>query len=192
MSIDGLKDGTAVTIRESILDDLDQTVEFFRLLPASEGWYLRVDPTSRESVDKRIRQGLAGDLYRVVALVEEKIVGIGALEFARDPSRAHVSELRCIVAREYRHKGLGGLMMRELLAAAQKRKVEKVMVRLAASQIDGRKICEQLGLHLDAVIGKRIKDSRGNYEDLIVMSCTLDEMWRELTDFYKERNWPDG
>ena len=75
---------------------------------------------------------------------------------------------------------------------AQRQGVEKVVVRMVAGQEAARKICERLGFRVDAVLPDHIKDAEGKLHAQVVMSCTLDELWRELKDFHSADDWPDG
>ncbi len=37
-----------------------------------------------------------------------------------------------------------------------------------------------------------VKDTAGHSHALVVMTCTLDDVWRALRDFYSGDDWPDG
>jgi RimJ/RimL family protein N-acetyltransferase len=192
MHLEGLKDGTAVVLREPTMEDLERSRRFFLALPAEDQRYLREDVTQRVIVERRIRQAETGEVYRIVALVGDDIVADGALEFSGEAWHRHLGEIRVIVARDYRCRRLGALLIAHLFRAAQRRGLEKVVVKMAAPQMAARTICERLGFHLDAVLPDHIKDSEGNLQALVVMSCTLDEVWRELRGFYRDDDWPDG
>ncbi len=192
MKFEGLKDGSTVLIRKLAMEDLECSLRFFQGLPEEDRRYLRVDVTKREVVERRIRQAEAGEVYRIVALVGDDMVADGALEFSSEGWRSHTAEIRVIVAREYQRRRLGALLIQEVFREAQKRNVEKVVARIAAPQTAARKIFESLGFRLEAVLEDHIKDATGQPQALVIMSCTLDEMWSELKDFYEDGNWPDG
>ncbi len=192
MKYEAIKDGTTVMLREPTMEDLEPALSFFTKLPQEDRRYLRVDVTKKEIVERRILQGERGEVYRIVALDDDRIVGDGALEFSGAVWNRHLAEIRVIVDRNYRAKRLGALLIQELFRVAQEREVEKVVVNVAGPQTAARKTCERLGFHVDAVLPDHVKDSEGKLHPMIVMSCTLDEMWRELKDFYHEDNWPDG
>ena len=192
MRFEGLKDGTNVLIREPTMDDLEASLRFFQALPPEDRRYLRVDVTRSEVVEHRLRQAATGEVHRVVALVDDRIVGDGALEFSGEQWKRHRGEIRVIVDRDYRKKRLGALLIHDLFKAAVRHEVEKVVVKMAAPQTEARKVCERLGFHVDAVLDDYVKDSRGKLHPLIVMSCSLGEMYHELKDFYRVDDWPDG
>lgn len=192
VKVEGLRDGTTVVLRRPTLDDLERSLEFYRALPPEDRRYLRLDVTSRDVIEQRIRQALRGDHVRLMALVNERMVGLGILELAHDLWTRDSGEIRVVVAREFRRRGLASLLISDLFLIAQQMKLKRVLVKMAAPQTAIRAVCERLGFHLDAVLPHYIKDAEGNDQDLIVMSCTLDEVFRQMRDHDKGDDWPDG
>ena len=150
--------------------------QFFLALPPDDRRYFRVDVAKREVVEHRIRQAESGEAHRLMALVGDEVVAVGGLEFAGEGWHRHLAEIRVIVARDYRRRKLGAMLVAELFRDAQTMGLEKVVVKMAAPQTAARKICDRLGFHVDAVLPDHVKDSEGNLHAQVVMSCTLDEM----------------
>jgi ribosomal protein S18 acetylase RimI-like enzyme len=153
---------------------------------------LRVDVTKRDIVEMRIRHAVQGGIHRVVALVGDKIIADGALEFSGDLWHKNDGEIRVIVAREYQRLKLGSLLIDDLFRTARQRGVEKIVAQMAAPQTAARKIFERLGFHVDSVLPDYIRDADGEVQSLVVMSCRLDDLSNELRDLYRSDNWPDG
>ena len=63
---------------------------------------------------------------------------------------------------------------------------------MAAPQTGARKIFEKLGFRVDSVLPDYIKDADGRSQSMVIMTCTLGEMQKELKDFYRNDDWPDG
>lgn len=192
VKVEGLRDGTTVVLRQPTLDDLARSMEFYRSLSPEDRRYLRVDVTSREVIERRIKQAIEGDHVRLMALVDDRMVALGILELAHDLWTRDAGEIRVLVARDYRRRGLASLLITDLFIIAQKMNLKRVLVRMAAPQTAIRSVCERLGFHLNAVLPHYIKDADGNDQDLIVMSCTLDEVFRQMKDHDKADDWPDG
>jgi L-amino acid N-acyltransferase YncA len=192
VKLEALKDGTAVALQPQTMDDLDRLRQFFLSLPATDRKYFRVDVTKREVVEQRIRHAETGQAHRLLALVGDEVVGVGALELSGEGWQRHLGEIRVFVAKDYRGRRLGALLISELFQEAQNKGVEKVVVRIAAGQRSARKICERLGFNVDAVLPDHIKDATGKLHAQVVMSCTLDELWKEMHDFPRTDDWPDG
>jgi L-amino acid N-acyltransferase YncA len=184
-----LKDGTEVRIRPLTRDDLDQSLAFFRALPEEDRHYLRGDVTQREVVERRIQDMEAGRVIRLAAWDDDHIVADGALELAGHEWTAHVGELRLIVARAYQRRGLGLVMARELYDQAAKHKVEQVMVAMMRPQVAARNIFHKLGFREEIVVPQHVKDRAGQAQDLIVMRCDLEALWREIESAFSLADW---
>ncbi len=179
-----LKDGTEVLIRPLTRDDFEQSLAFFRALPKEDLNYLRDDITQQEVVENRLREMENGEYNRLVALAGDRIVAEGALEITGRAWTEHVGELRLIIDRDYRRKGLGMLMAHELYLLAARCKLEKVMVTLMRPQTGARSIFRKLGFREEAVLPDHVRDRDGRSQDLILMRCDLQALWRELEVFF--------
>ncbi len=121
-----LKDDTKVEIRNLTRDDLDKLMKFYSSLPELDRKYLRVDVTDRHVVGQRIKMTRTDNLTRIIALKDSEIIGDGSLELSHEEWREHHGELRVIVSREYRRKGLGMILMRELYFIAARENVKNI------------------------------------------------------------------
>jgi L-amino acid N-acyltransferase YncA len=184
-----LKDGTKVTIRNLAIEDLDRLMDFYRSLPEEDLKYLRVDVTNRNIVKQRIETAESANIFRIIALQGDSIIADGALELTTEEWRKHQGELRVIVADEFRHKGAGMIIMRELYFLAIEKKVEKVVAKMMKPQAAARTICKKLGFHEESVIPDYVKDQSGKSQDLVIMTCNIQELWKELDQFYMDSDW---
>jgi L-amino acid N-acyltransferase YncA len=187
--VEHLKDGTEVVIRPLRKDDLERSFAFFQALPEEDRKYLRVDVTKRVNVERRIRQINTGHFRRLVAVVDDEIVADGAIELTTREWTEHVAELRLIVARPFQRKGLGMLMARALYAVAAAEKVEEVVVRMMRPQVAARTIFRKLGFREELMLPNQVTDRSGGKQDLILMRCNLEALWRELETFFAESDW---
>jgi L-amino acid N-acyltransferase YncA len=184
-----LKDGRELTIRELKLADLDKLMKFYCTLPPGDRKYLRIDVTNRDIVEQRIRMAGTDNIIRIIALFGEEIVADGALELTSEEARKHLGELRVIVARKFQRQGVGMAMMRELYLLAVEKKVEKIVVKMMRPQIEVRKICRKLGFREELLIPDYVRDLGGESQDLVIMTCDIKEMWKELDLFYSDSDW---
>jgi GNAT superfamily N-acetyltransferase len=145
--------------------------------------------TKRDLVEKRIRAASTLNIVRIIAQFEEDIIADGALELSREGWREHQGEIRVIVARDYQREGLGMLMMRELYFLALERQVKKMIVKMMRPQVAARSICRKLGFHGEIIVPDYVLDRNGTLQDLIIMSCDIAEMWRDLEHFYSSSDW---
>jgi L-amino acid N-acyltransferase YncA len=186
-----LKDGTEVLIRPLGIGDLDRSFAFFQALPTEDRAYLRGDVTKRDLVERRIRSAVrAENMTRIVALVGDEVVGDGSLEVGGDEWDRHVGEIRVIVAHPFQRRGLGTLMMRELYIEAASRKVQEIVVRIMRPQKAAWAICRKLGFQEEVMLHDYLRDVNGRKQDLILMRCDLEALWRAMEDHIERSDWP--
>jgi L-amino acid N-acyltransferase YncA len=94
-----------------------------------------------------------------------------------------------IVAPDWQRKGLGMVMARELYRLAATLKVEDIVVKLMRPQKGARNIFYRLGFREQATLREYVKDISGARQDLIVMHCDLEGLFRELEDRLSESDW---
>jgi RimJ/RimL family protein N-acetyltransferase len=184
-----LKDGKKVLIRSLTQKDLDKLMQFYRSLPPEDRKYLRVDVTNRDVVAQRIKHTEQAKAIRIVALYKDKIVADGALELSGEEWRKHQGEIRVIVSRPFRRRGLGTVMMRELYFLAAEKNIEKVIAKMMRPQTAARTICRKLGFKEEHLLPDYVKDLSGKPQDLVIMTCDLPDMWKELDSFYSDSDW---
>ncbi len=184
-----LKDGKKVTIRPLTLKDLDKLMAFYKSLPPEDRKYLRVDVTDRRVVAERIPSTDEEQVFRIIALYKDKIVADGALELSGEEWRRHQGEVRLIVARPFRRKGLGMIMMRELYFLAAARNVATVVAKMMRPQKAAQTIFHRLGFREEALLPDYVKDLTGRTQDLLIMISDLGDMWSELDHLYSGSDW---
>ena len=175
-----VKDGSHVVVRDMVPGDAQRSFEFFASLPEDDRRYLRVDVTRWDMVDRRTRELDSGRVIRLVADDGDAIVADGALELEGHGWGNNVAELRVIVARPYQRLGLGTIVARELYFLAAERKVDRIVVRMMRPQSGAHRIFKRLGFAEEYLIPEHVRDQDGNWQDLIIMRCNLEDMWREM------------
>ena len=184
-----LKDQTEVLIRSMTKDDFEKSLAFFRALPEEDRIFLRRDVTKLEVIRERIREIEEGSAKRLLALVGDEIVADGALELPVHGWEKHVGGLRLIIAPPYQRKGLGTLMARELYQLASDAGVEEILVRMMRPQAGARRVFQKLGFREAAVLPNYAKDHEGRKQDLILMRCDLEGLWRQMEESIWETDW---
>lgn len=187
--IETLKCGTTVKIRDLSLDDIEQLHGFFKSLPVEDRRYLRIDVTRKGAIEWRLRTSSSGKDSRVIALVGNDVVAYGALEISPEEWHRHQGELRVLVARGHQRKGLGMFMMRELYLLAARRQVKEVLVKIMGPQKAARSICKRLGFKRESILPDYVLDQDGHLQDLVVMTCDMDALWKELESLYMGSDW---
>jgi ribosomal protein S18 acetylase RimI-like enzyme len=184
-----LKDGTGVTIRRLGVEDIDLLMEFYRALPLEDRKYLKFDVTDRFVVAKRLRRIESGDDIRIAAVHGGLIVASGALELSGEAWSKHQGEIRVIVARPFQQRGLGQIIIRELYFLAVQNKIETIVARMMRPQVGAQKIFRRLGFREESILPDFVKDIKGVSQDLIVMTCDVKDLWKELDRLFSESDW---
>jgi L-amino acid N-acyltransferase YncA len=185
-----LKDGTDITIRPLVTNDLDGLVTFYQELPLEDRKYLKFDVSNRNAVARRLRRVESGDDIRVLALLNGRIIASGALELSGEELWSkHQGEIRVVVARDFQQRGLGTLMIRELYFLAIQNNVEMIVARMMRPQIGALKIFRKLGFREATLLPDFVKDLEGVNQDMIVMTCSVKDLWKELDHLFSESDW---
>ncbi len=145
--------------------------------------------TDKNAVEQKIKAVKYGRIIRIVTLHGDGIVADGTLELFKEEWRKYHGEIRVIVAEDFRRKGLGMIMMRELCLLAEKKKVEKIVAEIMRQQTAAMRICQKLGFQQKTTIPDYIRDITGKNQDLTIMTCDIKDFWKELEHFYMDSDW---
>jgi RimJ/RimL family protein N-acetyltransferase len=184
-----LKDGRPVTVRRLRPFDVERSYEFFCALPEEDRRYLRVDVIRRRMVERRTTELDRDRIERLVVVHDDEIVADGALEIDGHGWGVNVAEIRLIVARDWQRYGLGTLLARELFHLASKHRVDRIIARLMRPQVGAHRIMKRLGFSEEFLIPEHIRDQDGTWQDLIIMRCPLEDLWREMENQFETLDW---
>jgi len=184
-----LRNNHKVKIRHMQPEDTQRSFEFFSSLPEDDRKYLRVDVARWEVVERRINEAAQGRVERLVVLDGEKIVADGALELIGHGWGENIAEIRLIVARSHQRLGVGTLLARELHFLAAEHKVDRIVARLMRPQVGAHRIMQRLGFHEEFLIPEQVKDQNGEWQDMIIMRCNLDDLWQEMESLLEQSDW---
>ena len=184
-----MKDGTEVTIRLLVPQDIDKLMEFYASLPEDDRRYLKFDVMDRKAVSRRLRRIESGDDIRIVAVHGGVIVASGVLELSGDAWNKHQGEIRVIVAHPFQKRGLGTVVIRELYFVAVQNQLQTIVARMMRPQVGAQKIFRRLGFREESMLPDFVKDLQGGSQDLIVMACDVKELWKQLDRTFSESDW---
>ena len=178
-----LRDGARANIRPLEASDEDRLLEFFVALPEADRYYLKDEVTSPEVVHRWVRDLNYDRALPLVALVDGRIVAEAVLVRRRGSARSHVGELRLTVAADYRNRGLGTSLMRQLCDIADDAGLERVMIEIVADEeAEALKAAEWMGFLRIGTIEGGARDQNGHAHDIILLTMPLGR-WYQWTKF---------
>jgi RimJ/RimL family protein N-acetyltransferase len=177
-----LKDGTVVTLRTVTKQDGPALLAFFRSLPKDDRLFLKEDVTQQEVIDRWLKEDESGNAYPIVAEHNSKIVGDATLHLNRHGWQRNMAEIRCVVARELQKKGLGTILMHELVAYANKEGVNKITAKMMDSQVSAQNAFKKLGFRKEYELKDFVVDISGKPHNLVIMVNDVSALWKTMED----------
>lgn len=173
-----LRDGTTVELRPMARDDADALHAFFQRIPEGERFYLKDDVTDPQVLRSWTEHLDYDRALPLLAVAGGRVVANVVLLRRRGGSRRHAAEIRAVIDPEYRGKGLGVLMMRDLVDIAWDAELEEVIFEVVA---DAQDEALQASSFLGAVHAGRVealaRDSQGRPHDVVFMRLPLGKYW---------------
>ena len=184
-----LKDKRKVVLKLMEDRDLDALVEFYQSVPESDRLYLRVDVTDKKNLERRFGNLDHNHAYPIMALDNNKIVGVGTLFRPTFGWMRNVGEVRIVIAPDYQRQGLATIFVRELFFRALKAKVFKLQAEMAETQESAIAGFERLGFRQEATLKKHITDVRGRRRDLVIMTLDVEDFWYLIEDYVESHDF---
>jgi L-amino acid N-acyltransferase YncA len=159
-----------VTFRLLQRSDLEDALRFAKAVPQEDITFLTFDITDRAGMEEWLRQIENNRAVTVLAEVDRRFVGYVSLTYNQVQWTRHMGEIRLLVGRDMRGRGLGKLLINEIFLLAQELGLQKLIARMAAEQEGARALFEQLGFHAEALLADHVIDREGHTHDLVMMS----------------------
>jgi len=168
-----LQSGTSVTIRPMVKEDADKLYAFFSRVPREDRLFLRDDVSIRDVIDSWTQELDYRKVLPLVAEVGGNIVGDATLHRRTFGWTSHVGKVRLVIDKDYRGKGLGTVLIEELIDIAKKAGLEQLVAELMSDQTGALSAFKRLGFEKEAVFFNYVKDQVGEERNLVVMIKNL-------------------
>ncbi len=177
------RDGSTASIRPLEAGDADGLLEFFLSIPEEDRFFLKDDVTSPALIREWTQHLNFDRALPLVALDSGKIVAEGVLVRRRGSARSHIAEIRITVTPDWRNRGLGSAMMRELCDIAADTELDAVLLEVVEE-------CESAAVEAAGDIGfvrlGRIEggahDKQGHLHDIVLLAMPLHK-YREWSKY---------
>lgn len=168
-----LKDGTRVLLRPLVKEDRDKLLDFFRRVDEQDLMFLRNDVRDPATIDDWVNHIDYSRVFPLIAEVDGKIVGDATLHMRKVGWKRHLGNVRIVIAKEYQGKGLGTLMVNELVELAAEFGLEKLVAEVHLLATPALTLFKKAGFAAKAVFEDLVKDLSGQRGDLVVMVCDV-------------------
>ena len=185
-----LKDGSSVVIRPLARDDFERLHHFFSTLPEGDRLFLRHDVRDPGVVRKWTEELDYDEVSPLVALDGDEIVANGSLHVMLHGWMQHVGHIRLVTGPRHRHKGLGGLITRELVSLAAERNLEKLQAHVIEDNTGAIKMFQAVGFKTEAVLEGMVKDQTGRHRNLAVMVNSVTNLLDIMEDWIHDMTIP--
>ena len=125
-----LKDGSRVILRPMVKEDRDKLLEFFRGLDEKDILFLRTDVRDPAVIDHWVNNIDYQKVFPLLAEADGRIVGDATLHMRKVGWKRHLGNVRLVVARDYQGRGLGSLLINEVVELAGEFGLEKLIAEI--------------------------------------------------------------
>jgi RimJ/RimL family protein N-acetyltransferase len=175
-----IRDGSTITVRPLSTEDGPALLAFYRGMPEEDRQYLREDVTNPEVIKRRIADLDHTKISSLIAEKDGRIIGLARLHFNEYGWRKRMADIRCAVAREYQKKGIGTMLMRQLLSHAEEKGVERISAEMLDSQVAIQKVFRRLGFSKVGELKDYATDIVGKRHNLVVMVNDVSQLWETM------------
>jgi RimJ/RimL family protein N-acetyltransferase len=168
-----LKDGARVKLRPLVKEDREMLLKFFQDLDEKELGFLRNDVRDPAVIDRWVSHIDYHRVFPLVAEVDGRIVGDASLHMRKVGWKRHLGNVRVVVAKDYQGRGLGTLLINEIVELAGEYGLEKLVAEIHLQALSAFAAFKKAGFSVKAVFEDLVKDPAGKSSDLVVMVCEV-------------------
>ncbi len=168
-----LRDGARLTFRPMVRDDADRLREFFRQIPPEDKMYFREDVDRREVLERWAETLDYNVVLPILALDGDRVVGDTTLHRHRTGWKQRVGTLRIQIAPDFRHRGLGTAMLREMRHLGEKTALRHIVAEVIEEQQAAIRAFEKLGFERAVVYRNFVNDQKGRLHNLVVLLYSM-------------------
>ncbi len=164
-----LKNGSEVLLRPMVKSDRKAVGDFFDRLTPSVLQYVRNDVANPKVLDRWFDQLNYEHVFPLLAFKGDNVVANASLHRVAHGWRKHLGTIRIVVDPEVHGKGLGTLMINELVDLALEFGLEKLMVEFPLRAHGALAMFKKAGFSPRGVIEGLMKGRHGEDLDIVIM-----------------------
>jgi L-amino acid N-acyltransferase YncA len=164
-----LEDDTPVTLRPLLKVDEGALLEYFGSLPPEDRLCLKEDVTDPKVIENWIYELDYDSVLPLIALHNGHVVGDATLHFNPIGWTRHQAEVRLTTSTRFRVRGLGTILLQNLIDIATKLGLEQISIEIPPVLDKAFYLFEKLGFKEVAKLQGFVKDLEGTESDLVLM-----------------------
>ncbi len=164
-----LEDGTLITLRPLLKADEAALLNYFGSLPPEDRMCLKEDVTDPKVIEGWIYDLDYDHILPLVALHNGNIVGDATLHFNPIGWTKHQGEVRLTTSPHYRVRGLGTILVQNLIDLATQLGLEQIHVEVPPVLDKAFYLFEKMGFKEVAKLPGFVKDLEGKESDLVLL-----------------------
>jgi len=181
-----LKNREMITIRLMVPEDENRLLEFFKSIPYEDRLVLRENTVDPKVIRRWVEEIDYDKVFPVIAEHRGRIIGDATLHMKQFGWQRHIGELRILIVKEYRGKGLGKIMIQELLNKASGVGLHHIQLSLVETQVKEIKVFERMGFKKIATLPNYVIDVTGEEHDLIILTTRVSDIWKKMEDLIQK------
>ena len=164
-----LRDGARLTLRPMAREDAGRLWDFFRRIPPEDRMYFREDVGRKEIVERWAELLDFDSVLPILALEEDLVVGDATLHRNKTGWKQRVGTIRIQIAPEFRNRGLGTAMIREMRHLGEKAALRSLLAEVIEEQQPAIRAFEKMGFERACVLRNFVNDQKGRLHNLVVL-----------------------
>jgi len=164
-----LDDGTSLTLRPLLKTDEAALLEYFGSLPPEDRLCLKEDVTDPKVIENWIYELDYDVVLPIIALHNGNIVGDATLHFNPIGWTKHQGEVRLTTSPLYRVRGLGTILVQNLIDIASRLGLEQIHIEIPPVLDKAFYLFQKMGFKEIANLPGFVKDLEGKESDLVLM-----------------------
>jgi L-amino acid N-acyltransferase YncA len=168
-----LEDGTSVMLRPMLKSDEDALLKYFQSLPPEDLLCLKEKVTEPEVIETWVYNLDFDNILPLLALHDGQIVGDATLHFSPIGWTRHQGEVRLTTDPQHRVKGLGTVLIQNLIDIARDMGLEQLTAEIPPALDKASYLFEKLGFKKVTVLKGFVMDKDNRESDLALMVKSL-------------------
>jgi RimJ/RimL family protein N-acetyltransferase len=164
-----LRDEARAVLRPMISEDSEGLWNFLRHLPEIDKSHFHEDVDRREVVERWTASIDYDAALPILAMQGSRVVGSATLYRNRTGWKQRVGIVRILIDSDYRHKGLGTAMIREIRHLGEKAALNYLLAEVIEEQQSAVRALERMGFEKAAVYRNFANDRKGDLHNLVVL-----------------------